>query len=91
MVSLAAAKESLQLKNFARHYRKVGCISAEGKFDQLAQGDAFDVIINACNQICSLVSETNSGELRDQIESKLGVSGNHSISPDAGVGKAPDR
>ena len=50
-----------------------GCISAEGKFDHLSHSDAFDVIINACNQLCSFLTETNSSEIRTKLSQSLGV------------------
>ena len=40
------------------------CLYAEGKFDQLSNGDAFAVIVNACNQLCTLIDEENVEENR---------------------------
>ena len=52
---------------------KGGCIFAEGTFDPLLHSsDAFDVIINACNQLCSLVTGTNEGEIRAKLNQRLG-------------------
>ena len=49
------------------------CLYAEGKFDQLSNSDAFAVIVNACNQLCTLLAEEHVEEMRTTFVQTLGT------------------